>query len=52
MHLFQWTDMLNIIAQALEENEISFKTLFSGSKFQVFYFDATILIKGFLFINK
>lgn len=52
MHLFQWTDMLNIIAQALEENEISFKTLFSGSKFQVFYFDATVLIKGFLFINK
>lgn len=29
-----WTDILNIIAQALEENEISFKTLFSGSKFQ------------------
>ena len=38
--------MLNIIAQALEENEISFKTLFSGSKFQVhvFYFDQLMLL--------
>ncbi|XP_061176865.1 E3 ubiquitin-protein ligase SHPRH-like [Saccostrea echinata] len=29
-----WTDILNILVQALEENEITFKTLFSGSKFQ------------------
>jgi hypothetical protein len=28
-------DILNILVQALEENEISFKTLYSGSKFQV-----------------
>ncbi|XP_056016724.1 E3 ubiquitin-protein ligase SHPRH-like isoform X5 [Ostrea edulis] len=38
----QWMDILNILVQALEENEISFKTLYSGSKFQPFYFQKNL----------